>query len=119
MEKTIDLTRDLQSFNDRLDTWVVRDEDAGNFSVDREVFTDEVAFELEMRHIFEGNWIFVAHESQIPNPNDFLTTNMGRYPVIVSRNKSGEIKTLLNVCTHRGARVCREKIGRASCRERV
>lgn len=111
MDKTVDLTNDLKKFDERLDTWVVRDEAAGKFSVDREVFTDEIAFELEMRHIFEGNWIYVAHESQVSKPNDFLTTNIGRYPVIVSRSKSGEIKTLLNVCTHRGARVCREKAG--------
>ena len=38
-----------------------------DYRVDRSVFTDQEMFELEMKHIFEGNWIYLAHESQIPN----------------------------------------------------
>jgi benzoate/toluate 1,2-dioxygenase alpha subunit len=34
--------------------------------LDRAVFTDEELFELEMKYIFEGNWVYLAHESQIP-----------------------------------------------------
>src|SRR5690349_15451035 len=44
----------------------------------REAFTDPDVFELEMRYIFEGNWIYLAHESQLPNNGDYLTVNMGR-----------------------------------------
>ena len=31
-----------------------------------------------MKYIFEGNWIYLAHESQLPNNNDYLTTYIGR-----------------------------------------
>ena len=43
------------------------------YRVDRSVFTDEQLFELEMKHIFESNWVYLAHESQIPNVNDYFT----------------------------------------------
>jgi benzoate/toluate 1,2-dioxygenase subunit alpha len=39
---------------------------AGTYRVARDIFTDPEIFELEMKHIFEGNWIYLAHENQIP-----------------------------------------------------
>ena len=44
------------------------------YQLDRAAFTDQQLFDLEMKYIFEGNWIYLAHESQIPNANDFLTS---------------------------------------------
>lgn len=78
-------------------------EDIGVFRVNRRMFIDEEIFALEMEHIFEGNWVFVAHESQLPNQNDFITTHIGRQPVILTRAATGEITGLLNTCQHRGA----------------
>ncbi|WP_312963889.1 aromatic ring-hydroxylating oxygenase subunit alpha [Stutzerimonas nitrititolerans] len=75
------------------------------------MYLDEALFELDMRHIFEGDWVYVAHECQLPNKNDYLTTYIGRQPVIVTRNEAGEIRCLMNTCAHRGARVCRKKRG--------
>lgn len=83
----------------------------GVFRVHRRMFLDEDIFELEMRHIFEGNWVFVAHESQIPNRNDFLTTYIGRQPIILTRTASGELSAVLNACAHRGASLERSKCG--------
>ena len=40
-----------------------------------------------MKHIFEGNWIYLAHESQIPNNNDYFTTTMGRQPIFIAREQ--------------------------------
>ncbi|HVO33673.1 MAG TPA: Rieske 2Fe-2S domain-containing protein [Elusimicrobiota bacterium] len=90
------------------------DADTLDYRVDRAVFTDEELFELEMKYIFEGNWIYVAHESQIPNPNDYFSTYIGRQPVMVTRDKNGELHAFLNTCTHRGAMLCRHKKGNKS-----
>ncbi|MFZ5835400.1 MAG: aromatic ring-hydroxylating oxygenase subunit alpha [Pseudomonadota bacterium] len=101
----------LHHLKDRISGLVVHDPVNQEYKLDREVFLDETIFELEMKYIFEGNWIFVAHESQIANPHDFLTTCIGRQPVILTRKADREIGAYLNVCSHRGARVCREKSG--------
>ena len=77
------------------------------YRIDRAAFTDEELFELEMKHIFEGNWIYLAHESQIPNVNDYLTLHVGRQPVVLTRGKDGKVHALMNTCTHRGATLCR------------
>lgn len=82
--------------------------------LDRSVFTDEQLFELELKYIFEGNWVYLAHESQIPNVNDYLTVYIGRQPVVITRSKDGRLNALANTCTHRGAILCRHKKGNKS-----
>ena len=96
---------------DYLNAMLEDDKDKGIYRCKREMFTDPDLFELEMTHIFEGNWIYLAHESQIPNVNDFLTTTMGRQPIFIARNKAGELNAFLNACSHRGAMLCRHKTG--------
>ena len=75
----------------------------------RDAYTDPDIFELEMRHIFEGNWIYLAHESQLPNNGDYLTVNMGRQPVVLTRDRNGQLNALINACSHKGAMLCRRK----------
>src|SRR6516225_3175696 len=78
-----------------IDDYLVEDEARGDYRLHRSAFTDEALFELEMRHIFEGNWIYLAHESQIPNNNDYYTTYMGRQPIVIARNRQGELNAFI------------------------
>jgi len=94
---------------ERLETAVVEDEANGIYRCRRDIFTDPELFELEMKQIFEGNWIYLAHESQIANKNDYFTTYMGRQPIFIARNKNGELNAFINACSHRGAMLCRHK----------
>jgi len=94
-----------------LDQFLVENHATGDHRLHRSAFTDEALFELEMQHIFEGNWIYLAHESQIPNNNDYYTTYMGRQPVVIARNRQGELNAFINACSHRGAMLCRHKRG--------
>ncbi len=103
-----------QKMTDNLKEMLKDDPETFDYRIDRSVFTDEQLFELEMKYIFEGNWIFLAHESQIPNPNDYFSTYMGRQPVMITRDKAGELHAFLNTCTHRGATLCRHKKGNKS-----
>ncbi|WP_278069458.1 Rieske 2Fe-2S domain-containing protein [Brevundimonas sanguinis] len=100
-----------QTLRERLETAVVENPEQGVFRCRRDVFTDPALFDLEMTHIFEGNWVFLAHESQIPAPNDYFTTWIGRQPVVVTRDKGGELHAVINACAHRGATLCRRKHG--------
>ncbi|MDO6730953.1 benzoate 1,2-dioxygenase large subunit [Marinovum sp. 2_MG-2023] len=99
----------LDALEGRLDGIVQDDPENGVFRARRDMFTDEELFELEMKHVFEGNWIYMAHESQIPEPGDYFTLHMGRTPVVITRDKDGELHALVNACSHRGAMLCRFK----------
>ncbi|WP_306132043.1 Rieske 2Fe-2S domain-containing protein [Roseivivax marinus] len=99
----------LASMEKRLAGIVEEGDHNGIYRARRDMFTDAELFELEMKHIFEGNWVFMAHESQIPNPGDYFTVHLGRVPVVITRDKKGELHALVNSCTHRGAMLCRFK----------
>ncbi|MFL4480285.1 benzoate 1,2-dioxygenase large subunit [Paeniglutamicibacter sp. ORCA_105] len=103
------MTETLDTVSALLDDALVDSPETGQFRANRNIFTDEETFELEMKHIWEGNWIYLAHESQIPNIGDYFTTNIGRQPIVISRNKEGVLNALINACSHRGAMLCRRK----------
>jgi benzoate/toluate 1,2-dioxygenase alpha subunit len=86
----------------------------GLYRHNRESFTNPELFELEMKYIFENNWVYLAHESQITEANDYFTTHIGRQPIFIARNKEGELNAFINACSHRGAQLCRYKKGNKS-----
>ncbi|MGE6319590.1 Rieske 2Fe-2S domain-containing protein [Pseudomonas oryzihabitans] len=105
------MTRTLDRLT-RLVAEAVEDDPArGVFRCRRDVFTDPELFELEMTQLFESGWVYLAHESQIPEPNDYYSTWVGRQPVVITRDKQGTLHGLLNACAHRGALLCRHKQG--------
>ena len=82
-----------------------------SFRVHSSLYTDAAIFERELVEIFEKTWVYVGHESEIAEPGDYKTSQIGRYPIIVTRDKDGEIHALLNVCRHRANAICRESYG--------
>lgn len=108
MSAIIEKARDL----DHLLAHAVQDDaEAGLFRCRRDIFTNDDLFALEMKHIFEGNWVYLAHESQIPEINDYYTTWIGRQPVVITRDKTGALNAVINACAHKGAMLCRRKQG--------
>jgi benzoate/toluate 1,2-dioxygenase subunit alpha len=81
--------------------------------VHRDVYTDPDLFELEMERIFGRAWLFVGHASQVREPGDYVTTELGRQPVIMVRHRDCKVHVLINRCTHRGAKVVNERKGNA------
>ena len=103
MTETLDHVRSL------LSDALVEDHANGRYQMRRSAFTDEELFELEMKYIFEGNWVYLAHESQIPNVGDYFTTHIGRQPIVITKGKDSGLNALINACSHRGAMLCRRK----------
>ena len=82
--------------------------------VDRRIFHDPEIYQLELEQIFARAWLFMCHESQIPNAGDYFLNSMGEDRVIVVRDEDGGINVLLNSCRHRGNAVCRADEGNTS-----
>jgi len=82
--------------------------------VSREVFNSGAVYQAEQKRIFERNWLYLAHESQLRQPGDFVSAYMGEVPVIVAMGSDGKIAASVNSCPHRGLRVCRADQGNAA-----
>lgn len=78
------------------------------------LYTSEEIFDLEIDKIFSNTWIWVAHESEIPDAGSFKSSFVGTQPVIVVRDRKGNINVLLNRCRHRAATVCEHQSGKTN-----
>ncbi len=85
----------------------------------RDVYHDPDLYEQEIRAIFMKSWLYVGHVSQIPARGDYFLFEIGGESVIVVRAEENRINAMLNVCRHRGSRICDEASGheaRFTCR---
>jgi len=60
--------------------------------VHRTLYTDPAVFQEELVKVFGGrSWVYLAHESQLPEPDSYLSVNMGQRPLILTRHRDGKI----------------------------
>lgn len=78
------------------------------------VMSDPDIYQMEMETIFQKTWLFLGHDTEIPKSGDFVTRRLGNDPVIVARASTGDVHVSLNVCPHRGMRVCSVDSGNTS-----
>lgn len=78
-----------------------------------EIFHSQAIYEAELEQVFARSWIFLAHDTMLPAPGDFIQNYIGEDPVLVVRQEDGSVKAFLNQCRHRGMRLCRADRGNA------
>ncbi|HUN73652.1 MAG TPA: aromatic ring-hydroxylating dioxygenase subunit alpha [Steroidobacteraceae bacterium] len=83
-------------------------------AVHRDVYLDPELFELEMEQLWRKTWIYVGHDSQVPNAGDFYTTLIGREPVILLHDAEGAVRVLPNRCAHKGTKLVSAVQGRCA-----
>ena len=84
---------------------IIDDRDTPRFRVNRRSMVDPAVLEDERRKIFDTSWLFVGHETEIENPHDFRTRNVGGRPIIFQRDTDGSIRVFVNSCPLRGMQI--------------
>ena len=78
------------------------------------LYRDSAVFQREMDEIFHKVWVYLAHESEVPNPGDYARRQIGLQPVIVVRGNDGVVRVFFNRCRHRANLVCNRERGNSS-----
>ncbi|MGX7677578.1 aromatic ring-hydroxylating oxygenase subunit alpha [Jatrophihabitans sp. DSM 45814] len=73
--------------------------------VHNSVYLDEKLYAHEQRSLLGRVWNFAGHDSDLPEPGDYLTLQVAGNPVLVIRDEDGKVNGFYNVCRHRGAQV--------------
>lgn len=79
--------------------------------VNGRAYTDPAVFEAELDRIFTRGWVFVGHESEIPERGDYVTRRLGRDPVVMVRDRHGAVHVVANRCAHRGVALVQAERG--------
>jgi phenylpropionate dioxygenase-like ring-hydroxylating dioxygenase large terminal subunit len=80
--------------------------------VHRKVYTDPEIFDLEMERIWAKSWIYIGHESQVPEKGSYITLNYGKVPVVMVRDGDSHVHVLHNRCGHKGAKLVDKPCGK-------
>jgi phenylpropionate dioxygenase-like ring-hydroxylating dioxygenase large terminal subunit len=105
------ISTDIEDSPGRLNANVVLQKTRPGFAIDNYFYRSHVTYARELDRIFYKSWLYAGHVSQIPNENDYFLYEIGEDSIIVSRSTGGEIHASMNICRHRGARVCEELKG--------
>jgi phenylpropionate dioxygenase-like ring-hydroxylating dioxygenase large terminal subunit len=77
----------------------------------QEFYSDPEIFQRDIERIHLRRWLCVGHESRIPNQGDWFRFDVAEESIILVRGRDDEVRALVNVCRHRGSRVCYEESG--------
>jgi Rieske 2Fe-2S family protein len=78
-----------------------------------ELYTSPEIFALEKKNIFQNSWLFVGYEYEVAEPGQFITTKVEGENIVITRGKDNVLRAFLNVCRHRGAKLCTQSSGKA------
>lgn len=84
------------------------------FSLPQAFYVDRAMHEADLKAVFESEWLFACNTCEIRKPGDYLTLEIGDNPVVILRDRDGEIRAFHNSCRHRGSRICGKEKGRAT-----
>ncbi|HEV3178353.1 MAG TPA: aromatic ring-hydroxylating dioxygenase subunit alpha [Stellaceae bacterium] len=74
-------------------------------------YSDPEIFRRDLDRMVLRRWLCAGHVSSVPNVGDFFLLEIAMESAIIVRGEDGELRALVNVCRHRGSRVCRERSG--------
>ncbi|MEN5036941.1 aromatic ring-hydroxylating dioxygenase subunit alpha [Pseudomonas sp. TWI929] len=77
-------------------------------------YMDPLLYQQDLEHIWYKEWIFAGHTFEMEKPGEYLTLQIGEYPVVMVRGKDGTVRAFHNACRHRGSKVCTEAKGKVA-----
>lgn len=80
-------------------------DDANRRAMPPKFYTSPDVLAAEVEPVFLSGWLCAGRADEVANPGDFYTLDLMGEPLIVTRDGTGTVKVLANVCRHRGSRL--------------
>ena len=80
-------------------------------SLPQPLYNDPDAFAFDMEAIYGRSWIMVGFEVELPKPGSYMALTIGTWPVLIVRDRAGELHAFHNTCRHRGSQICADGHG--------
>ena len=81
------------------------------YTLPQSLYTDDDAFDFDMKAIFAESWLSAGFECELPKTGSYVSMMIGKWPVLIIRDRSGDIRAFHNSCRHRGSMICAPGIG--------
>ena len=78
----------------------------GGHCLPQMLYTDPAIFEFDMEAIYATSWLMAGFEVELPTPDSYLSMLIGKWPVIIVKDRAGDIRAFHNSCRHRGSMIC-------------
>ena len=105
------IATDVDDSIEKIAAMVKAEQARPDYAIDSYFYRSHLVYEKELENLVFRSWLYAGHVSEVPNPGDYLLFDIGEDSVIIVRDKAGEVQALMNVCRHRGARVCEAQSG--------
>lgn len=69
-------------------------------------YSDPAFFDHERQRVFRSGWVCAGVTDELPTPGAWSARIVGGTPVLLVRDRDGELRGFLNVCRHRAAPLC-------------
>lgn len=84
------------------------------YALEQAFYLDPDIYARDIDQVFMRSWLYAGHLSEIPSVGDYFLFDFANESVVIIRSAADDVSALINVCRHRGSRVCLTKTGNAS-----
>ena len=82
--------------------------------LEREFYCGDAEYQLDLEMIWYRDWLFVGHDCEVAKSGDYMTVQIGEYPILIVRDRDGRLHAFHNSCRHRGSRICSAEHGNSA-----
>jgi Rieske 2Fe-2S family protein len=72
----------------------------------QDLYNDPEAFEFDLEAIFARSWIMIGFDLELPRPGTWMSTTIAQWPILITRDRKGDLHGFHNTCRHRGSQIC-------------
>ncbi len=75
-------------------------------SLPQDLYTQTDIFDFDMAAIYGRSWLLAGMACELPNAGSYISLMVGKWPILITRDKEGVIRAFHNSCRHRGSMIC-------------